>query len=102
MSLSEDLLSSLVLFPEKSTKTLYAQGFSEVPYRVVCVAYFLEHLKREWSAENLLFYRAVDTFKQLCEEGLMANEERIHMAKEIYANFIHDDAINMVRSELLL
>ena len=57
----------------------------------------VEHLKREWSAENILFYRAAETYKQLCEQGLLTvNEDRVHMATEIYANFIDTDAISMV------
>jgi len=59
----------------------------------------VEHLKREWSIENLLFYKAVQTFRALYDEDFLAPlEQRLCMAEEIYYTYIVEDAPSWVRT----
>ena len=76
---------------------------------------FVEHLEREYSAENIALYHAVRRFQKLCEfehtsasgTGLSIDDEgsgmdidtyheRSVMAREIYATYVASDAPYMV------
>lgn len=50
-----------------------------------------EHLKREFSVENLLFYRRVLEFENACRNGDLKSTDRNIEAVMIYVEFISDN-----------
>lgn len=54
---------------------------------------FLEHIKREFSVENYLFYCVTKEFERLCERNkFKTTEERNSRAAEIYCKFVNADS----------
>lgn len=56
---------------------------------------FRDHLRREWSVENLMFHLAVKQYQTFMNEDT-SREERRHLAFAIFNNFIEDDSPSMV------
>lgn len=60
------------------------------------MAMFMEHLKREFSVENILFYQAVQRFRKACTGDeitgpYLHGTARNRLAAEIYARFVDEN-----------
>ena len=62
----------------------------------------VEHLKREWSVENILFYDVVAKFCKQCDEAAFEGGlARASTALDIYAGYIAESAPSRVRQARL-
>jgi len=63
---------------------------------------FTEHLKQEWSVENLLFYVAVTEYEDRCARDTWASpQEQNQRALEIYFEFVIENADSQVSQALI-
>ena len=54
---------------------------------------FTEHLKREFSTENILYYLEATRFAQQCEDDVFESMEELnYRAAEIYADYVADES----------